>query len=43
MHYFADRVRRQFRLDQDIPDDFSAIMESAASVQPFLRHSAVKF
>ena len=22
VHYFANRVRRQFRLDQDIPDDF---------------------
>ena len=32
VHYSADKVRRQFRLDQDIPDDFSAIMESHISV-----------
>ena len=32
VHYFANRVRRKFRLDQDIPDDFSAILKSATSV-----------
>ena len=32
VHYSADRVRRQFRLDQDIPNDYFAIMESATSV-----------
>ena len=36
MHYSIDRVKRQFGLDQDIPDDFFAIMEFATSVQPFL-------
>ena len=36
VHYSIDRVRRQFGLDQDIPDDFFAIMEFATSVQPFL-------
>ena len=43
VHYFVVRVRRQFRLDQDILDDFSAIMESPTFVQPFLRHSAFEF
>ena len=43
MHYSADRVRRQFRLDQDIPDDFSAIIEFATSIRPFLRCSAFEF
>ena len=43
MHYFATRVRRQFGLDQDIPDDFSAILESATSVRPLLRPSAFEF
>ena len=43
VHYFADRVRRQFRLDRDIPDDFSAIMESPTFVRPFLQHSAFEF
>ena len=32
IHYSADRVKRQFRLDQDIPDDFSTIMKSLTSV-----------
>ena len=26
VHYFANRVRKQFGLDQDIPNDFSAIL-----------------
>ena len=30
-------------MDQDIPDDFSAITESPTSVWPFLRHSAFEF
>jgi len=30
-------------LDQDIPDDFSAIMESPTYVQPFLWHTAFEF
>ena len=43
IHYSADRVKRQFGLDQDIPDDFSAIMESFTFAQPFLRHTAFEF
>ena len=43
MHYFANKVRRQFRLDQDILDDFSIIMESTTSVRPFLQHSSFEF
>ena len=30
-------------MDQDILDDFSAIMESPTSVWPFLRHNAIEF
>ena len=30
-------------LDQDIPDNFSTIMESPTSVWPFMRHSAIEF
>ncbi|XP_023897991.1 uncharacterized protein LOC112009870 [Quercus suber] len=37
VHYLANRVRRQFGLDQDIPDDLSYLMESPTSVRPFLR------
>nr|XP_023905015.1 uncharacterized protein LOC112016755 [Quercus suber] len=37
VHYPANRVRRQFGLDQDIPDDISYLMESPTSVRPFLR------
>ena len=40
VHYSANRVRRQFGLDQDILDDFSAILEFATSVRPFQRPSA---
>ena len=36
VHYPANRVRRQFGLDQDIPDDISFLMESPTSVRPFL-------
>ena len=43
MHYFANRVRRQFGLDQDILNDFSAILKSATSVRPLLQHSAFEF
>ena len=43
VHYFANRVRRHFVLDQDIPDDFTAILESTTSVQPFLRLGAFEF
>ena len=43
VHYSTDRVRRQFRLDQDIPDDFSALIESPTSIRPFLRHTAFEF
>ena len=43
VHYPANRVRRQFGLDQDIPDDLSSFMESPISVRPFLRHTAFDF
>ena len=43
VHYPANRVRRQFELDQDIPDDLSFFMESPTSVRPFLRHTAIDF
>ena len=43
VHYSANRVRRQFGLNQDIPNDFSAILESTTSVQPFLHPSAFEF
>ena len=43
VHYSGDKVRRQFRLDQDIPDDFSAITKSLTFVQSFLWHTAFKF
>ena len=32
VHYPTNRVRRQFGLDQDIPDDPSFLMESPTSV-----------
>ena len=32
VHYSSYKVRRQFRLDQNIPYDFSAILEFATSV-----------
>ena len=43
VHYPANRVRRQFGLDQDIPDDFSFLMESPTSIRPFLQHTAFEF
>ena len=43
VHYPTNRVRRQFGLDQDIPDDLSSFMESPTSVRPFLRHIAFDF
>ena len=32
VHYPANRVRRQFGLDQDIPDGISFLMKSPTSV-----------
>ena len=43
VHYSADRVRRQFGLDQDILDDFSSIIKSLTFVRPFLWHIAFEF
>ena len=43
VHYPANRVRRQFGLDQDIPDGFSFLMESPTSVRPFLPPTAFEF
>ena len=43
MHYPANRVRRQFGLDQDIPNDLSFLIESPTSIRPFLRHTTFKF
>ena len=43
VHYPANRVRRKFGLDQDIPDDLSFLMDSPTSVRPFLRHTAFDF
>ena len=43
IHYPANRVRRQFGLDQDIPDGFSFLMESPTSVRPFLPPTAFEF
>ena len=43
VHYSAYRVRRQFGLDQDIPDDFTLILDTTTSVCPFLCPSAFKF
>ena len=40
VHYSANRVRRQFRLDQDIPNDFTGILESTTSIYPFFSASA---
>ena len=43
VHYPANRVRRQFGLDQDIPDDISSLMGAPTSVHPFLWHTAFDF
>ena len=43
MHYSTNRVKRQFGLDQDIPDDFSALIKSLTSIRPFLQHTAFEF
>ena len=43
VHYSAHRVRRQFGFDQDIPDDFTTILESTTSACPFLHPSAFEF
>ena len=43
VHYPANRVRRQFGLDQNIFYDLSSLMESPTSVWPFLRHIAFEF
>ena len=43
VHYPANWVRRQFGLDQDIPDDVSSLMEAPTSVRLFLRHTAFNF
>ena len=40
VHYFTNKVRRQFRLDQDIFDDFIAIQESTTFFWLFLHPSA---
>ena len=43
VHYPANRVRRHFGLDQDIPDAISFFMESPTFVRPFLRPTAFVF
>ena len=43
VHYPANRLKRQFELDQDIPDDLSSLMESPTSIRPFLRYDAFEF
>ena len=43
VHYPANRIRRQFGLDQDIPDNISFLMESPTLARPFLWHTAVEF
>ena len=43
VHYPANRVRRQFGLDQDIPDAIYFLMESPTSVRPFLQPTAFEF
>ena len=43
VHYPTNRVRRQFGLDQDIPDDLSFLMESPTSERPLLRHTTFDF
>ena len=43
VHYPANRVRRQFGLDRDIPNAISFLIESPTSVQPFLQPTAFEF
>ena len=43
VHYPPNWMRRQFGLDQDIPDDISSLMGAPTSVLPFLRHTAFDF
>ena len=43
VHYSANRVRRQFGLDQDIPDYFTTILKSTTFVRPFLRLNTFEF
>ena len=43
VHYPANRVRRQFGLDQDIPNAISFLMKSPTPIQPFLRPTAFEF
>ena len=43
VHYPTNRVRRQFGLDQDIPDAISFLMESPTSVRPFLQPIVFEF
>ena len=43
VHYPTNRVRKQFGLDQDIPDNISFLMESPTSAHPFLWQTAFEF
>ena len=43
VHYPTNRAKRQFGLDQDIPDDPSFLIEAPTSVRPFLRHTTFEF
>ena len=43
VHYSAHRVRKQFGLDQNIPNDFTTILKFITSIRPFLRPNAFEF
>ena len=43
VHYSTHRVRRQFRLDQDMLDDFTLVLDTTTSVRPFLRLHVFEF
>ena len=43
VHYSTNKVRRQFGLDQDVPNDFSAILESTTFFWPFLQPITFQF
>ena len=43
VHYPTNQVRKQFELDQDIPNDLSFLMESPTLVRPFLQYTAFDF